>query len=273
MHPILLDFTVPGVGFHVRLPAYGFFLALAFLSAIQLGHVRAMKKGLDPELMGNFYVVLILSSMLGARATYVALEWQRFADRPWEALLLWKGGLVFYGGLLGGFLGCYAFVRWARMSALAMADLAAPCIALGHAVGRLGCYFNGCCHGVPTSGPFGVAFPYTTGDYQLRHPTQLYETAGLIVIVIVLSRIFWRAHRPGAVAVWYALTYAPLRFVVEMYRGDARGGFLYGLSPSQVGSVVALAAGLLVWALQVRFQSVKEVELAGDDPPPKQEVA
>lgn len=261
MYPILLDFTVPGAGFHVRLPAYGLFLALAFLSAIHLGHVRAMRKGMDPETMGNFYVVLILSSMVGARATYVFLEWPRFADRWWEAVLIWRGGLVFYGGLLGGFLGCHAFVRRARMSALEMADLAAPCVALGHAVGRLGCFFNGCCHGLPSGDSrFGVAFPYTSGDYALRHPTQLYEAAGLAVIVVALSRMFWRPHRPGSVAVWYALLYAPLRFVVEMYRGDPRGGFFLGLSPSQLGSVVALTAGLLVWMLQVRFQRVVAVK-------------
>lgn len=257
MYPILLDWVVPGVGFHVRLPAYGFFLALAFLSAIQLGHMRAMKKGLDPEMMGNFYVVLILSSMLGARSTYVALEWERFVDRPWEAFLLWKGGLVFYGGLLGGFLGCFAFVRWAKLSALDMADLAAPCLALGHAVGRLGCFFNGCCHGVVTgSKTYGIAFPYTTGDYQLRHPTQLYEVAGLVAIVYILSRIFWQKHRPGAVAIWYAVLYAPLRYTVELYRGDDRGGWFWGYSPSQVGSFVAMAAGILVWLIWVRRQPV-----------------
>ena len=258
MHPILLDFTVPGVGLHVRLPAYGFFLALAFLSAIQLGHVRAMKKGLDPELMGNFYVVLILSSMIGARSTYVWLEWDRFHDRPWEALLLWKGGLVFYGGVIGGFTGCFVFVRWAHLSALELADLAAPCLALGHAIGRMGCFFNGCCHGVPTSGPFGVAFPYTTGDYVPRHPTQLYEAAGLIVLVIILSRIFWRRHRPGMVAVWYALLYAPLRYTVEMYRGDDRGGWFWGYSPSQVLSFVLIAFGLLMWLTVVRRQPEKD---------------
>ena len=263
MHPILLDFVVPGVGFHVRLPSYGFFLAMAFLCAIQLGHWRAMKKGYDPEVMGNFYVVLILSSMIGARATFVGIEWQRFAPHPWEAFLLWRGGLVFYGGLLGGFLGCYAYVKRYKMNVLAMADLAAPCIALGHAIGRLGCFFNGCCHGLPTgSSWYGVAFPYTTGDFQLRHPTQLYEAAGLAVLVWFLSRMFWRPHRPGAVAVWYALLYAPLRFAVEMLRGDPRGAFTFGLSPSQLGSVVALAAGLLVWALQVRFQKVEEVQVA-----------
>lgn len=258
MYPILLDFVVPGVGFHVRLPSYGFFLALAFLSAIQLGHVRAMKKGLDPEVMGNFYVVLILSSMLGARATYVFLEWDRFVTKPWEAFLLWKGGLVFYGGVLGGFLGCFAFVRWAKMSALEMADLAAPCLALGHAVGRMGCFFNGCCHGVVTHSPFGIAFPYTTGDHLPRHPTQLYEVAGLIVIVIVLSRIFWQRHRPGMVAIWYAILYGPLRFAIEMYRGDDRGGFFLGFSPSQLGSFVVLTAGFLVWFFVVRHQPAKE---------------
>ena len=262
MHPILLDFVVPVVGLHVKLPSYGFFLALAFLSAIQLGHMRALKKGYDPEMMGNFYVVLILSSMVGARATFVYLEWPRFANNLLEALMLWRGGLVFYGGLLGGFLGCYAFVRAHKISALAMADLAAPCIALGHAIGRLGCFFNGCCYGGPThSSWFGVAFPFTTNDLVLRHPTQLYESAGLVLLVWWLSRLFWRPHRPGMVGVAYALLYAPLRFGVEMLRDDPRGGFFWGLSPSQVGSIVALSAGLVVWALMVRFQRVEEARI------------
>jgi phosphatidylglycerol:prolipoprotein diacylglycerol transferase len=253
VYPILIDWTIPGLGFHLRMPSFGFFLAAAFVSAIQLGHYRALKKGYDPEVMGNFYVVLILSSMLGARATYVGLEWDRFSTRPWEMFLIWRGGLVFYGGVLGGFLGCYAFVRTHGMSPLALADLAAPCLALGHAVGRIGCFLNGCCHGVPTDLPWGVAFPFTTGGSMVpRHPTQIYEAVGVGLICLWLSRHFYRAHRPGSVAVLYGILYAPLRFAVEMLRGDDRGGSWLGLSPSQLGSIACLALAVAAWAVFVR---------------------
>lgn len=255
MHPILVDTVVPVLGWHLRMPAFGFFLALAFVAAIQLGHHRALKKGYDPEVMGNFYVVLILSSMLGARATYVGLEWDRFATRPWEVFLIWRGGLVFYGGVLGGFLGCYAYVRAHGMSPLALADLAAPCLALGHAIGRLGCFMNGCCHGLATDLPWGVAFPFTTdGSMIPRHPTQIYEAIGVMVIFAILSRHFYRPHRPGSVAVLYGVLYAPLRFAVECLRGDDRGGFLAGLSPSQIGSIVTLIVTAAAWALFVKRQ-------------------
>jgi phosphatidylglycerol:prolipoprotein diacylglycerol transferase len=251
MHPVLVDFTVPVAGTRVVLPTFGLFLALAFLAAIQLGHHRAVRRGIDPEAMGNFYLVLIVSSMVGARATYVALEWERYLGRPWDVFLFWKGGLVFYGGLAGGFAGCLAFVRLQRMDVRAMADLAAPCLALGHLVGRIGCFFNGCCYGLPTGAPWGVVFPHTAQDVAPRHPTQIYEALGLVVIFVVLSRLWEARLRRGTVAVAYLAMYAPLRFAVEMIRGDDRGGEIAaGLSISQVASVAGLAvAGALGLAL------------------------
>ena len=251
MHPILLDFVIPGIGARIVLPTYGFFLASAFLAAIQLGHHRAMKKGYDPDVMGNFYLVLILSSMVGARSTYVWLEWDRFAERPWEAFLLWKGGLVFYGGLVGGFIGCWLYVKYHRMDPWAVADLVAPCLALGHLIGRMGCFFNGCCYGGPSSAPWACTFPFGAHDLVPRHPTQIYEVLGLIVIFIVLSRMFWAGRTPGTVAIAYAVLYAPLRFVVEMYRADDRGGWFFGLSISQLISIVVFIAGLAAWAVLV----------------------
>ncbi|MBI4863533.1 MAG: prolipoprotein diacylglyceryl transferase [Candidatus Riflebacteria bacterium] len=243
MHPILLKFNVPFIDRPFILPTFGFFLALAFIAAIHVGHRRATKLGYDSQVMGDFYVVLILSAMVGARLVYVALEWRRFADAPWEALLLWRGGLVFYGGLVGAFLGCLVFCRVKGLSPWAIGDLSAPCIALGHMLGRCGCFFNGCCYGQATTLPWGMSFPLTANDTILRHPTQAYEGIGLALLFLFLSWMFFRPHRPGAVAITYVVLYAPLRFGIEMIRGDDRGGFFTGgLSISQLLSIAAFVA-------------------------------
>jgi len=262
MYPVLLSFKIPILDIPFALPTYGFFLATAFVLAIQLGHVWAMRKGYDPEVMGNFYVVLILSSIAGARAVFVWLKWPSyFADHMWESVLIWRGGLVFYGGVIGGVIGCLIYVFYHRLDPWAIGDLAAPCLALGHMVGRVGCLLNGCCFGGPTDLPWGMSFPATAYDKIPRHPTQLYEILGLAVIFLLLGRLFWRPHRAGAVAMTYVGLYACLRFTIEVFRGDDRGGaFAGGFSVSQWIAIGALLASLVGWTRILRRPVLNEEE-------------
>jgi phosphatidylglycerol:prolipoprotein diacylglycerol transferase len=263
MYPILLDFTIPVVGMRVVLPTYGFFLALAFAAAIQLGHFIFTRQGYDAEMLGNLYLAVILSSIAGARLTYVALEWDRFSQNPLLIFLIWRGGLVFYGGLVGGFLGGLGYALWAKQDPWTMADVAAPCIVLGHILGRVGCYLNGCCFGVPTKTGWGCVFPNTAHDMELRHPTQLYEAFGLTLLFILLLvmlryRDKYKTFPPGTGGLTYVTLYAPLRYVVELYRGDDRGGVFLGFSISQLTSLILAVLVVVGWtALFIRTRGLR----------------
>lgn len=160
------------------------------------------------------------------------------------ALAFWQGGLTFYGGLLAAApLGLW-FARRKGLGVLRTGDLAAPALFLGLAIGRVGCFLNGCCYGAPTDGALGAAFP---GLAQPRHPTQLYESAIALALFALLT---WLARRPrgdGAILGWGLLIYASLRPILELWRDDPRGG-LGPLSTSQLLSLPLLAAGAwLVW--------------------------
>ena len=243
MGPLQLAIWLPPGSSVLHLPAYGICFSLAFLAAIGLAHYRAPALGLDPETIADVYLVVVVSSLLGARLLFVALEWRRFAQHPLEALLFWRGGLVFYGGFIAAVAASWICVRLKGLPVLSVADLAAPSLALGQAIGRLGCFANGCCFGVPCSLPW--ACHAASFDATLRHPTQLYESLGLVAILILLLAMARRRPRPGTSAITYTVLYAGLRFSIECVRGDDRGGFFAGgWSISQLISISALAAGL-----------------------------
>lgn len=156
-------------------------------------------------------------------------------------LKFWQGGLTFYGGLLLAVPGGLWYARRKRMATWRVANIAAPCIMLGLAIGRLGCFFNGCCYGAATDAWVGVQFP---GHAHAVHPTQLYEAAG----ALVLSALLYRGLRagssgPGAIFGWMLVGYGALRFGLELLRADPRGG-VGPLSTSQLLSIPLVLAGL-----------------------------
>jgi phosphatidylglycerol:prolipoprotein diacylglycerol transferase len=163
------------------------------------------------------------------------------------ALKFWQGGLTFYGGLLLAIPGGVWFVRRRRLDMGRVADIAAPCIMLGLMFGRVGCFLNGCCYGVPTASFSGVHFPGHLGPV---HPTQLYEAAGALLLAAVLYIALRRraaAGRAGRGELfgWMLVGYGILRFVLEIYRDDPRGG-LGPLSTSQIISIPLLVIGAVV---------------------------
>jgi phosphatidylglycerol:prolipoprotein diacylglycerol transferase len=172
----------------------------------------------------------------------------------------WSGGLTFYGGLFGGVAAGLWSARRDRIPALVALDLAAAAIPLGLAIGRLGCFFAGCCFGAPTDSRFGVVFPPRSDaavaqaklglvasrtNWSLPvHPTQLYESAGALLIAAVVAFVVRpRQARPGRAFLAFCLGYAALRFGLEFLRADERGG-LGGLSTSQWLSVALVGLGV-----------------------------
>ena len=237
MHPVLWSWGP------VTLYTYGVMLAIAVLVAIQLAMHRAAGAHLPPDRIVDLCLITLLGGIVGARAVYVAQQWPLYAEAPLEILRLDHGGLVYYGGLFGGTVAALlAIARW-RWPLWATLDLLVPSVALAQGIGRLGCFFNGCCYGVPTTLPWGVRFP---GEMVARHPTQLYESAALILLT---GALLWRGRRavaPGTQLAWYLIGYGAWRFLVECLRGD-NPPVAGGLTFSQVVSIPLVMLG--VWLL------------------------
>ena len=149
-------------------------------------------------------------------------------------------------------------MRRQKLPLLKTSDFLIVAVPLGHALGRVGCFLAGCCYGKPTTLPWGVRFtnPHTLVPPELMgvplHPTQLYEAALNFALFLLLHYASKKPHKDGKILVEYVLCYAVMRFALEFLRGDFRGGFLLGLSPSQVICLGIAGAAIFIWARFLR---------------------
>lgn len=223
---------------------YGIMMALAFLAGIAHWRWLGRRTGRDVTLAGDLAFWLMAGGILGARVAYVISNFNYFRAAPAEIIRIDQGGLIFYGGFIGGFIAFLVFTRWNRIPFLGLADFAITALPLGHALGRIGCFLNGCCGGslAPASSVFAGGMP--------RYPVQLYEALYNLGVYAVLTLFFLaRKNRaPGAVLALYLLIYPVGRFLLEFIRGDERmrpGGL--ALDVAQLVSLGLFAAGSLLW--------------------------
>jgi phosphatidylglycerol:prolipoprotein diacylglycerol transferase len=250
MHPILFEIG----GFPVY--TYGVMLAAAYLLGLQFALRRARRLGLDPNRVMDLGIWIIVAALVGAKLLLLVVEWDVYS-RSWADLMtLVRSAGVFYGGLIVAVLVAMWFMWRYRMPIWSVSDVFAPGIALGHVIGRLGCFFAGCCFGRPADVPWAVTF---TSEYAARnvgttinqplHPTQLYEAGAELII---LGLLLWLERRgrafPGRTFWGYMLLYAISRFVIEFYRGDPRGT-MGMFSTSQVISlaIVPVSIAMLLY--------------------------
>ncbi|MBI3319438.1 MAG: prolipoprotein diacylglyceryl transferase, partial [Candidatus Omnitrophica bacterium] len=195
MHPHLLRIGPWSIS------SYGAMLAVAFLLVVGLlrhatTHVLRGHVPLTEAAVMDWAVWAVMGGILGGRLLYVVLNWEMYRLEPSEIVALWHGGLIWYGGLAGGVLGTAIYLRTHHHPFLRGMDQVIPFIPLGHAIGRIGCFLNGCCYGKPTTAWFGVQFPGHPGPVV---PTQLIESAGLVVLFAILWTLQTpaRLRRPG----------------------------------------------------------------------------
>lgn len=231
MRPTLI--TIGSLKFH----AYPTMLAVAVV-VCALWAVRDANRAARPipaTTQGGLWG--FIGGLVGAKVFWILQysEWQNL----WRAFFIWEGGLVFYGGLLGGILGVAIYLRINRFPYWQSADIAAPYIALGEAITRVGCFMNGCCWGaVAPDLPWAITFPRHSPAFGRQveqnlldrsaeaslpvHPTQLYMVAGLLIIAFLLKMAHlkkWPFY--GAIGLFYCFLYGILRFSVEGLRGDS----------------------------------------------------
>jgi phosphatidylglycerol:prolipoprotein diacylglycerol transferase len=198
---------------------------------------------------------ILIASIVGARLLFVALNWRAFSGRWGEVLFTWQGGMSFHGGLAGGVLAGAIYAWRHRLPFWAMADAVAPALALGYAIGRIGCFLNGCCYGAPTDLPWGVAFrDLERGTLAApSHPVQLYAAVINLAICAILVWIYHRKVATGQVLVSYLALYSLYRFAVEALRkGYSARELAFGLTEAQVASLAlfAISTGALVWLIR-----------------------
>ncbi|MFW6324656.1 MAG: prolipoprotein diacylglyceryl transferase [Desulfovibrionales bacterium] len=239
MHPVLIEigpFTVY---------TYGFFIAAAFLAGMAWAMHEAGQRNLDPRTISDVGFYVIVSAILGSRLLYVIINPRYFLEHPLEILMFWKGGLVFLGGAILATLTVLYYFRSKQMSVWPWADCFAPALALGQAVGRLGCLAAGCCFGKECTLPWAVTFSDERSLAPLNlalHPTQIYHSlAGLLTFGIILG---FKKHvkRDGQLIALFFMLYAVFRFSIEFFRNDYRGDF-GALSLTQVIALMVLLAG------------------------------
>src|SRR5919204_1774606 len=235
---------------------YGVLLAAAYLLGLRLAMVRAEKRGLDHNRVLDLGIYIIISALVGAKLLLLITDFRTFRADPAELLTLARSGGVFYGGLILAVIVALWYIRRAGLPLWTTCDVFAPGIALGHVVGRFGCLFAGCCYGKPTTKPWGITFtnPFAAANVGTPlgvplHPTQLYE-AGAEALILVVLLATERKGRPFAGRTFwlYMMLYAISRFIIEFYRGDARGT-VFMFSTSQFISLLLapLAIVMLVY--------------------------
>jgi phosphatidylglycerol---prolipoprotein diacylglyceryl transferase len=209
------------------LPTYGLLVAAAFLTALWLAGRLARREGLNPEDVTNLGVYCALSGLAGAKLLMFVFDWEYYAQNPGQIFTLTtlRAGGVFHGGLIVALITAFVYMRNKKLPALKTADILAPGLALGHAIGRLGCFAAGCCWGVACERPWAVTFTNPEANSLVGvplnkpiHPTQLYEAAAELAIFGVLYRLFSRRRRDGQVIGLYLVLYSVARFLVEFLR-------------------------------------------------------
>lgn len=230
---------------------YGVAMAVSFLTAFWLSAKRAPREQLDPEAVLDSFLPLFIGAILGARILYVITDFRSYLESPLEIFKIWKGGLVFYGGFLGGMAGVYIFARIKKLSFWRLMDLYAPYAGLGYAIHRtFGCFLGaGCCFGKPSflPWPLSVTYPITHPTHGIAvYPTQLMEALNGLIIMGVLLIYRRKPHKIGMPSAIFLFIYSTLRFMVEFLRGDPERGFYGPLSTSQWISIFLLMVGVVL---------------------------
>ena len=272
-------FKIPGTNFTVN--TYGALLALAFLAGLLVMARQAAADGLNKNRVYDLGLWVLVASLIGSKLLMIVTDWEEYQGN-WRAFLsldFLRSGGVFYGGFIGAVIASIIMMRIYKLPWWRTADAFAPGIAIGQAIGRLGCFSAGCCWGKPTTAFCGVHFsdkghettnvPTIVGHLPAAlqqqwseklgglmapihlHPVQLYEVGASLVIFVILLVMARKRQFYGQIVLAYALLYAVARFIIEFWRDDPRGSLL-GLSTSQFIALLIFIGGITAFLYRSR---------------------
>ncbi len=250
MHPVFLH-----IG-HFELASYGVMTALGYAIASYY-LLRHLPKYIDKDTFWNLIFIIFMGALVGAKLLFILVTWPQLDGTLWEKMTYFvqnfRYGFVFYGGLIVAVAALIIYMKKKNLPLLPTSDFIVTGLPLGHAFGRVGCFLAGCCHGKPTALPWGVIFsdPHAMVSPDLIgvpvHPVQLYEAVGNLLIFFLLHKLYNRPHKNGTVLVAYVACYGTLRFVLEFFRGDFRGAYIFGLSPAQLITLLLAVTAGVIW--------------------------
>lgn len=255
--PIHLGLQSPGPIIFQAGPVTIRWYSVIIITGIILGTLLAQRlakqRDEDPEKIADLAVWLVVGAIPFARLYYVLFEWERYAQGPWwKVFAIWEGGIAIHGAILGGMIAAYLFAKKTKSNFWKLADICAPALALGQAIGRWGNFFNSEAFGVPTDLPWKLYIPpewrptaFIANNY--FHPTFLYESLWNLMVMSILLWLFKKFPNwgQGTIAATYAVLYGIGRFWIEGLRTDSL--YLGSVRMAQVVSLLFVALGLFGW--------------------------
>jgi len=247
---------------------YGLLIATAVLVGVNLSQYLAKRRHINPDLLGDLAIWLVIGAIPAARLYYVLFEWSEYAQHPERIIAIWQGGIAIHGAILGGIVATLIFSRLKQVSFWQLADLVAPSLILGQTLGRWGNFFNSEAFGRPTDLPWKLFIPPDRrppeyANFAYFHPTFLYESLWDLMVFGLLLTLFFRGLKEprlkvGTLSMVYLVTYSLGRLWIEGLRTDSL--MLGPLRIAQVVSLVEISLGLagLAW-LYLLHRSLPDV--------------
>lgn len=240
------------------MPTYGLLVATGVLVGLWVSVRNSQRQGIDPDKAWNLGILVVLCGIVGAKILYILVDLGYYTSHPSEifSFSTMQAGGVFSGGLLAALVAAAWYVRKNHMPVLATCDAFAPGLALGHAIGRIGCFAAGCCWGKPTTHFWGVTFTNELASrwvgtplHQALEPTQLFESAVELANFFILTWLIKRKKFDGQVIGAYLFLYGFARYFLEFIRDDPGRGEVFGglMTGTQLIAIILVIAGGLLW--------------------------
>ncbi|MBF0107394.1 MAG: prolipoprotein diacylglyceryl transferase [Deltaproteobacteria bacterium] len=268
MHPVLFDFPdwLPLIGDR-DIRVYGFMIAMGFLCGMWWVKRESRLTGLNADRNMDLFFYMMISGLVGSRIFYVFNSVPNFWSDPLVFFRIWDGGLVFQGGVILCVIVAFFVVKKYKIPFFKTGDVFMPALCLGHGLGRIGCFFAGCCYGEPCDPRFPLALIFPHSDKGIApagiplYPTQLMEIFGEALIFAVL--FIFRKKKPfdGAVFLLYIILYSVLRSITEAFRGDVIRGFVVEpyMSNGRFISLIAVILSVLCWMYLAKKARVSKI--------------
>ncbi|MFH1613360.1 MAG: prolipoprotein diacylglyceryl transferase [bacterium] len=221
--------------------SYGLMVAIGCLLGTFLAAKMAEKENIKKDLIFDFSFYALLSGIIGARIFYIIENFEYYLKNPLDIIKIYQGGLAFYGGLISAIFVTFLFFKKKKLPFLKTSDILIPFLVIGHSIGRIGCFLNGCCYGKETNSCFGIKFD---GCHSV-HPTQIYESIILLIIFFILLNFKKIKKFDGQVFFLYMILYSISRFFIELLRVNEK--IMFNLSSAQIVSIILVIIGICLW--------------------------
>ena len=224
---------------------YGVMVAIGIFVSCFIFQKISLKNGYSENITSKLLLWLIFWSIIGARVLHILVHFPYYYGHPLDIIKIRNGGLAIEGGIIAGLLFIVIFCKINHLKTIEILDLVALVVPLGQAIGRIGCFLNGCCYGKKTDFIFGVKFPHLS--YKV-HPTQLYYSFSYFIFFLFLWLLYKKKVKDGIIFSSYLLFFSLLRYLMDFLRGDLKGTFLF-LYPTQLIAIPIFFLGGILFML------------------------